>query len=35
MAKIYYSLVKKGLRTLETVPEEFREEVARMLQEGA
>lgn len=35
MTRIYYSLVKKGLRTLETVPEEFREKVSRMLQEGA
>lgn len=33
MVKIYYNLVKSGRRTLDQVPEEFREEVRKMLEE--
>lgn len=32
MAKVYYRLIKKGLRTLEEVPEKYREEVEELLQ---
>ena len=31
MAKIYYDLIKRGLKTIEDVPERWREEVQRML----
>ncbi len=31
MAKIYAELIKKGLKTLDDVPEELREEVERLL----
>lgn len=31
MAKIYYSLVKKGLRTIDQVPESIRAEVQALL----
>lgn len=31
MAKLYYKLVKTGKRTLESVPERWRDEVAAML----
>lgn len=31
MAKIYYSLIKKGLKTIEDVPEKIREEVQNLL----
>lgn len=31
MAKIYYSLIKKGLRTIEQVPEKYKEEVTKLL----
>ena len=31
MAKIYYSLVKKGLRTIDQVPEGIRAEVQALL----
>lgn len=33
MAKIYYSLIKKGLKTIEDVPEKIREEVQNLLNE--
>lgn len=33
MAKIYASLIKKGLKTIEDVPESIREEVLRVLEE--
>ena len=32
MAKIYVALIKKGLKTLEQVPELIREEVKRLLE---
>ena len=31
MAKIYANLIKKGLKTLEDVPEELRELVSKLL----
>lgn len=31
MAKIYAELIKKGLKTLEDVPERLREEVEKLL----
>lgn len=31
MAKIYYSLIKKGLKTIEDVPSNIREEVQALL----
>lgn len=31
MAKIYYSLIKKGLKTIEDVPENLKEEVQTLL----
>lgn len=34
MAKIYYRRILAGLMTLEDVPERWREEVRRMLEEG-
>ena len=34
MAKIYADLIRKGLKTLEDVPEHLREEVKRILEEG-
>jgi hypothetical protein len=33
MAKIYYNLIKKGLKTIDDVPEKLREEVTKMLEE--
>ena len=33
MAKIYYDLIKKGKKTIEEVPEKWRAEVQRMLDE--
>lgn len=33
MAKIYAELIKKGLKTLEDVPEKIREDVAKLLNE--
>lgn len=33
MAKVYYSLIKKGLRTIEEVPQKYREEVEKLLEE--
>lgn len=34
MAKIYYELIKKGLKTLEDVPERLRVEVEKLLERG-
>ena len=34
MAKIYYNLVKKGLKTIGEVPEKIREEVRKLLEEN-
>jgi hypothetical protein len=34
MAKIYASLIKKGLKTLEQVPKQLRKEVEKLLSEG-
>ena len=34
MAKIYYNLVKKGLKTIDEVPEKIREEVRKLLEEN-
>lgn len=34
MAKIYYNLVKKGLKTIDEVPEKIREEVGKLLEEN-
>ena len=31
MAHIYYSLIQKGLKTLEDVPEQLKEQVAALL----
>lgn len=31
MAKIWYNLIKKGLKTIDDVPERWREEVQKML----
>ena len=31
MAKIYYNLIKKGLKTIEDVPSNIREEVQALL----
>ena len=33
MAKIYAALIKKGLKTLDDVPEQVREEVKKLLEE--
>lgn len=33
MAKVYYSLIKKGLRTIEEVPEKLRQAVQKLLDE--
>lgn len=33
MAKVYLSLIKKGLRTIEEVLQKFREEVQALLEE--
>jgi hypothetical protein len=32
MAKIYYELILKGLKTLDDVPQKLREEVRKMLE---
>jgi len=32
MAKIYADLIKKGLKTIEDVPEELKEEVRKILE---
>ena len=34
MAKIYVSLIEKGLRTIEQIPEKYRAEVEKILQEN-
>ena len=34
MAKIYAALIRKGLKTLEDVPEVLREQVKKLLEEG-
>ena len=34
MAKIYAALIRKGLKTIDDVPPELREEVQRILDEG-
>lgn len=34
MAKIYYELIKKGLKTLEDVPERLRVKVEKLLESG-
>ncbi len=31
MAKVYYSLIKKGLRTIEEVPEKYRTQAKELL----
>ena len=31
MAKVYYSLIKKGLKTIEDVPQKYREAVQALL----
>lgn len=31
MAKIYYNLIKKGIKTIDDVPENIREEVQTLL----
>lgn len=33
MAKIYISLIKKGLKTIDDVPAQLREEVKKLLEE--
>lgn len=34
MSKIYYSLIKKGLKTIEDVPKKYKKEVQKLLDEG-
>ena len=34
MIKIYYNLVKRGLKTIDEVPEKIREEVRKLLEEN-
>ena len=34
MAKIYYNRIKAGIMTIEQVPERWRAEVQRMIDEG-
>lgn len=34
MAKIYASLIRKGLKTLEEVPKQLKKEVENLLSEG-
>lgn len=34
MAKVYAALIRKGLKTLEDVPEKLRDAVAALLQEA-
>lgn len=34
MAKIYYSLIQKGLKTVDDVPDELKEQVKTLLDEG-
>ena len=35
MAKIYVALIRKGLKTIDDVPERLREEVEKLLDEEA
>nr|DAS23372.1 MAG TPA: hypothetical protein [Herelleviridae sp.] len=35
MIKIYAELVRKGIKTLEEVPDRFREEVRKLLEQGS
>jgi hypothetical protein len=35
MAKIYADLIRKGLKTIEDVPEELKEEVKKLLNSAA
>ena len=32
MAKIYYSLIKKGLKTIDDVPDKLKEEVKNLIE---
>lgn len=34
MAKVYVRLIRRGSKTIEDVPERWREEVAALLEEG-
>lgn len=34
MAKIYAALIRKGMKTINDVPEQLREEVEKLLEEG-
>lgn len=34
MSKIYYSLIQKGLKTINDVPDELKEQVKTLLDEG-
>lgn len=34
MARVYANLVRKGLKTIDDVPPELRDEVERILEEG-
>lgn len=34
MAKIYYSLIQKGIKTINDVPDELKEQVKTLLDEG-
>lgn len=34
MAKIYYSLIQKGIKTVDDVPDELKEQVKTLLNEG-
>nr|DAN24977.1 MAG TPA: PhyR sigma-like domain, NepR anti transduction, response regulator, sigma [Caudoviricetes sp.] len=34
MIKIYAELVRKGIKTLEEVPDRFRDEVRKLLEQG-
>lgn len=33
MAKIYYRLIQKGLKTIDDVPEKYRKEVQQLMKE--
>lgn len=33
MVKVYLSLIQKGLRTIESIPEKYKEEVEKLLEE--
>ncbi len=33
MVKVYYSLIKKGLKTIDNVPEKYKREVEKLLLE--